>query len=60
MGIYSIRTIKNELATPNLAAVMDLPDAWPDQVHGRTLPDGIILDMDSSESPTHGQQEDSA
>jgi hypothetical protein len=29
-------------------------------VHQRRPPDGIILDMDSSESPTHGQQEGSA
>jgi hypothetical protein len=29
-------------------------------VHERRPPDGIILDMDSSESPTHGQQEGSA
>jgi hypothetical protein len=29
-------------------------------VHARRPPDGIILDMDSSESPTFGQQEGSA
>ena len=29
-------------------------------MHGRRPPDGIILDMDSSEIPTHGQQEGSA
>jgi hypothetical protein len=29
-------------------------------VHQRRPPDGIILDMDSSESPTHGEQEGSA
>jgi hypothetical protein len=28
-------------------------------VHARKPPDGIILDMDSSESPTHGEQEGS-
>src|SRR5687768_6736968 len=44
----------------NLAALMDLPGVWIDQVHGRIPPEGIILDMDSSESPTHGQQEGSA
>jgi hypothetical protein len=44
----------------NLAALADLPGAWIDQVHGRTPPEGIVLDMDSSESPTHGQQEGSA
>jgi DDE family transposase len=44
----------------NLAALMDLPGAWIDQVHGRTPPEGIVLDMDSSESPTHGDQQGSA
>ena len=34
--------------------------AWIDRVHVRRPPDGIILDMDSSESPTCGQQEGSA
>jgi hypothetical protein len=29
-------------------------------VHRRRPPDGIILDLDSSESPTFGQQEGSA
>ncbi len=49
------------LATePNLAALADLSGDWIDRVHGRRSPDGIILDMDSSESPTHGQQEGSA
>ena len=44
----------------NLAALTDLSGAWIDRVHGRRPPDGIILDMDSSESPTHGEQEGSA
>src|SRR4051794_13194409 len=44
----------------NLAVLTDLSGAWIDRVHERRLPDGIILDMDSSESPTHGQQEGSA
>ena len=30
------------------------PARWIDRVHRRRPPDGIILDMDSSESPTHG------
>jgi hypothetical protein len=38
----------------------DLSGTWIDRVHGRRPPDGIILDMDSSESPTFGQQEGSA
>src|SRR3954464_2816655 len=43
----------------NLDVLSDLSGAWIDRVHGRRPPDGIILDMDSSESPTHGQQEGS-
>ena len=44
----------------NLQALSDLNGKWIDQVHARTGLKEVILDMDSSESPTHGQQEDSA
>jgi Transposase DDE domain group 1 len=44
----------------NLAALAALSGAWIDRVHERRPPDGITLDMDSSESPTHGAQEGSA
>jgi hypothetical protein len=44
----------------NLDALTRLSGAWIDRVHERRPPDGIILDMDSSESPTHGAQEGSA
>jgi hypothetical protein len=44
----------------NLAALTTLSGTWIDRVHARRPPDGIILDMDSSESPTFGQQEGSA
>jgi hypothetical protein len=44
----------------NLEALANLSGAWIDRVHARRPPDGIILDMDSSESPTHGEQEGSA
>jgi hypothetical protein len=44
----------------NLEALSDLSGAWIDRVHARKPPDGMILDMDSSESPTHGEQEGSA
>jgi hypothetical protein len=47
-------------AEANLAALADLSGAWIDRVHGRRPPDGIILDLDSSESPTWGEQEGSA
>src|SRR5215218_5021772 len=44
----------------NLAALADLPGRWIDAVHGRRPPRIMVLDMDSSESPTHGEQEGSA
>ena len=36
-----------------------LSGQWIDLVHGRRPPRGIVLDMDSSVSPTHGEQENS-
>lgn len=44
----------------NLAALMDLPATWIDQAQQRRSNDRIILDLDSSVSQTHGQQEGSA
>jgi hypothetical protein len=44
----------------NLAALADLPGQWIDKVHQRRPPKRIVLDMDSSESPTYGDQEGSA
>jgi hypothetical protein len=41
----------------NLAALMDLPGRWIDAVHDRRPPKSITLDMDSSVSPVHGDQE---
>ena len=41
----------------NLEALTDLSGTWIDRVHERKLPRTVILDMDSSESPTHGEQE---
>jgi hypothetical protein len=43
-----------------LAALADLPGQWIDKVHQRRPPKTIVLDMDSSESPTYGEQEGSA
>src|SRR6195256_4640976 len=46
------------LAAPaNLSALSDLSGQWIDIVHGHRPPKGIVLDMDSSVSPTHGEQE---
>src|SRR5580700_11328967 len=44
----------------NLAALADLPGQWIDAVHQRRQPRVIVLDTDSSESPTYGEQEGSA
>src|SRR6266705_710614 len=49
------------LAGPeNPAALADLPGDWINTVHRRRPPRSIVLDMDSSESPTYGTQEGSA
>jgi hypothetical protein len=51
----------NWLCRPeNLAALGDLPGQWIDKVQQRRAPKMIVLDMDSSESPTYGEQEGSA
>ena len=44
----------------NLVALADLSGHWIDPVHSRHPPKGIVLDMDSSVSPTNGDQEGSA
>ncbi len=49
------------LARPeNLATLADLPGDWIGTVHQRRPPRIIVLDMDSSASPTYGEQEGSA
>src|SRR5918993_68522 len=57
MGRFETEWLATEA---NLAALATLSGAWIDRVHARRPPDGIILDMDSSESPTHGEQEGTA
>ncbi|MCP4330326.1 MAG: IS1380 family transposase [Alphaproteobacteria bacterium] len=47
-------------ADENLAALADLSGQWIDRVHARHPPKAIVLDMDSSVSPTHGDQEGTA
>jgi hypothetical protein len=44
----------------NLAALADLTGRWIDKVHQRRPQRTILLDIDSSERPTSGQQEGSA
>tara|TARA_B100000959_G_scaffold194965_1_gene203978 strand:- start:219 stop:1508 length:1290 start_codon:yes stop_codon:yes gene_type:complete len=49
-----------QLATEeNLEALPDLSGHWIDRVYERTALKGLVLDMDSSDSPTFGQQEGS-
>jgi hypothetical protein len=54
MGRFETRWLTAE---KNLAALADLSGQWIDRVHARRLPRGVVLDMDSSVSPTHGEQE---
>jgi len=44
----------------NVEALAEMNGMWIDKVHDRRPPTKIILDMDSSVSPTHGEQEGSA
>ncbi len=44
----------------NLKVLMNQPGQWVDKVHHRKPIKEIILDMDSSDSPTFGRQEGSA
>ena len=44
----------------NFAVLAALSGQWIDSVHDRRPPKMIILDMDSSVSPTHGEQEGTA
>jgi hypothetical protein len=44
----------------NLAALEDLSGRWIDAVHEQRPPKSVTLDMDSSESPVHGDQEGAA
>ena len=44
----------------NVEVLADMNGAWIDRVHDRRPPKMIILDMDSSVSPTHGEQEGTA
>ncbi len=54
MGRFETEWLATE---ENLAVLSDLSGVWIDRVHDRKTPKIIILDMDSSESPTYGDQE---
>jgi hypothetical protein len=57
MGRFETEWLASE---ENLAALTGLSGQWIDAVHGRRSPRSIVLDMDSSVSPTHGDLERSA
>ena len=57
MGRYETEWLATD---DNLAALTELSGVWIDRVHERKPPKMIILDVDSSESPTYGEQEGSA
>ena len=57
MGRFETEWLATE---ENLAVLSDLSGIWIDRVHDRKPPKTITLDMDSSESPTHGDQEGTA
>ena len=54
MGRFETRWLTAE---KNLSALASLSGEWIDKVHARRPPRGVVLDMDSSVSPTHGEQE---
>jgi hypothetical protein len=57
MGRFETEVLTNKA---NLAALTDLSGQWIDGVHSRRPTNLVVLDMDSSVSPTHGEQEGTA
>src|SRR3954462_14900149 len=57
MGRFETEVLVQEA---NLSALTDLSGRWIDRVHARRPVKGIVLDMDSSVSPTDGEQEGTA
>jgi hypothetical protein len=54
MGRFETRWLA---ADKNLSALADLSGHWIGKVHGRRPSRGVVLKMDSSVSPIHGEQE---
>jgi hypothetical protein len=57
MGRFETEWLAND---ENFAVLSDLSGHWIDRVYSRHPPKGIVLDMDSSVSPTYGDQEGTA
>ena len=61
-SINTIGRFETEILTlgENLDSLSEINGRWVEKAMEKTLHHGIILDMDSSESPAHGEQEGSA
>jgi hypothetical protein len=57
MGRFETEVLTSDA---NVAALSDLSGQWVDAVYTRRPTKIVVLDMDSSVSPTHGEQEGSA
>jgi hypothetical protein len=57
MGRFETELLASDV---NIEALTDMNGVWIDKVHDRRPPKMIILDMDSSVSPTRGEQEGTA
>ena len=57
MGRFETEVLTKEA---NVTALADLSGRWIDAVHARRPTNVVVLDMDSSVSPTHGEQEGTA
>ncbi|MEE1562763.1 MAG: IS1380 family transposase, partial [Alphaproteobacteria bacterium] len=57
MGRFETKVLATDA---NVEALTNMNGVWIDKVHDRHPPTMIILDMDSSVSPTHGEQEGTA
>ena len=57
MGRFETEVLASDA---NSEALSDMNGMWIDKVHDRHPPKMIILDMDSSVSPTHGEQQGTA
>ena len=57
MGRFETELLASDV---NVEALADMSGAWINRVHDRRPPKMIILDLDSSVSPTHGEQEGTA
>jgi len=57
MGRFETQWFSTDI---NLTALAAVPGAWIDRVHGRKPLKFLLLDMDSSVGPIHGEQEGTA